>query len=108
MSSIPDDSKFNDSPESGYLVEDVGRDDDGSFTSNRSDASTLGDGTLNADAGPKWSDFVGFASRLVGPGVMASGSGFRGRVGGQAARGCGRYSHIGKVIANHGGDDKGV
>jgi hypothetical protein len=107
MSSIPDDSKFNDSPESGYLVEEVGRDDDGSFTSNRSDASTLGDGTLNADAGPKWRDLVDFTSPLVCRVVMASSNGFRARVCGQEAGGCRRSSHGAKVLANQGRADKG-
>jgi hypothetical protein len=50
---------------------------DGSFTSNRSDASTLGDGTLHTDAGPKWRDLVDFTSPLVCRVVMASSNGFR-------------------------------
>jgi hypothetical protein len=107
MSSIPDDSKFDDSPESGYLVEDVGRDDDGSFTSNRSDASTLGDGTLNADAGPKWRDLVDFTSPSICRVVMSSTNGFRSRVCGQDAGACRRSSHGAKVAANQGRAEKG-
>jgi hypothetical protein len=88
-------------------VNDGSREDDKSLTSIRSGASTLGDGTLNADAGPKWRDLVDFTSPSICRVAMASTNGFRYRVCGQDAGACRRPSHGAKLAANQGRAEMG-